>query len=172
MNQAVFLLDSNAYTGEGFNKYDYIHDDQIEWYRKQIRRMNSQEYRIVPSLVFFHIPLQEYQTAYDLYEQRSDQVKYYFGEKGQEVGASEHPSGMFEAAKEFGSTTAIFCGHNHLNNYSIEYEGIRLTYGMSIDYLATPGIARMTEQRGGTLITIRDDGSTEIFQIPLNSVEQ
>ena len=43
---------------------------------------------------------------------------------------------------------------------------------MSIDYLATPGIARMTEQRGGTLITIHDDGSSEIRQVPLTSVEQ
>ncbi len=172
LNQAIFLIDSNAYTGEGFNKYDYIHDDQIEWYRQQVLRMNSLEYRTVPSLMFFHIPLHEYQTAYDLYKQGSDQVKYYFGAKGQEVGASEHPSGMFEAVKELGSTTGIFCGHNHLNNYSIEYQGVRLTYGMSIDYLATPGIARMTEQRGGTLITVHDDGSTDIYQIPLSSVEQ
>ncbi len=172
LNHAIFLLDSNAYTGEGFNKYDYIHDDQVEWYRQQILRLGAQEKRTVPSLVFFHIPLQEYQTAYDLYEKGSDKVKYYFGEKGQEVGASEHPSSMFEAVKELRSTTGIFCGHNHLNNYTLEYEGIRLTYGISIDYLATPGIARMTQQRGGTLITIHDDGSSEIDQVPLTSVEQ
>lgn len=172
LNQAVFLIDSNAYTGEGFNKYDYIHDDQIEWYRQQVQRLNQEAKKTVPSLMFFHIPLQEYQTAYDLYEQGSGDVKYYFGVKGQEVGASEHPSGMFAAVKELGSTTGIFCGHNHLNNFSIEYEGVRLTYGMSIDYLATPGIARMTEQRGGTLITIHDDGSSEISQVPLTSVEQ
>ena len=171
LDQAIFVLDSNAYTGEGFNKYDYIHDDQVEWYRQQILRLNKAEGRTIPSLVFFHIPLQEYQTAYDLYIQGSDQVSYFFGDKGQEVGASEHPSKMFETAKELGSTTGFFCGHNHLNNYSVEYEGIRLTYGMSIDYLATPGIARMTEQRGGTLITIHDDGSSEVCQVPLISVE-
>ena len=170
--QAVFLLDSNSYTGEGFNKYDYIRDDQIEWYCDQIRRLNQEERATIPSLVFFHIPLQEYQTAYDLYEQGSDEVRYWFGEKGQEVGSSDHPSRMFDAAKELGSTTGFFCGHNHLNNYSIEYEGIRLTYGMSIDYLATPGIARMTKQRGGTLITIHNDGSSDIQQVPLSSLEQ
>ena len=171
LNHAIFVMDSNAYTGEGFNQYDYIHDDQVQWYRDQILRMKRDEGRNVPSLVFFHIPLHEYQTAYDLYEQGSTEVTYYFGVKGQEVGSSEHPSGMFAAAKELGSTTGIFCGHNHLNNYSIEYEGIRLTYGMSIDYLATPGIARMTEQRGGTLITIHEDGSSDIRQVPLTSVQ-
>lgn len=44
---------------------------------------------------------------------------------------------------------------------------MRLTYGMSIDYLAMPGIARDIKQRGATLITIHDDGSTDIEQVPL-----
>lgn len=174
LNQAIFLIDSNAYTGEGFNKYDYIHDDQVEWYREQVLRLNASEQKTVPSLVFFHIPLQQYQTAYDLYRQGSDQVRYFFGfngeAEGHEVACSEHPSKMFDVAKELGSTTGFFCGHDHRNNISLEYEGIRLTYGMSIDYLATFGIARETKQRGGTLITIHNDGSTDICQVPLSTV--
>ena len=77
---------------------------------------------------------------------------------------------MFDVAKELGSTTGFFCGHDHYNNMSLEYQGIRLTYGMSIDYLAMPGIARDTKQRGGTLITLHDDGTSDIAQIPLASV--
>ena len=50
---------------------------------------------------------------------------------------------------------------------SLEYKGMRLTYGMSIDYLAMPGIARDTNQRGATLITVHDDGTEDIEQIPL-----
>ncbi len=30
LNTGLFLIDSNAYTGEGINVYDYIHDDQVE----------------------------------------------------------------------------------------------------------------------------------------------
>jgi hypothetical protein len=33
-----------------------------------------------------------------------------------------------------------------------------------------PGIARDTKQRGGTLITIHDDGTTDIEQIPLETL--
>ena len=44
---------------------------------------------------------------------------------------------------------------------------MRLTYGMSIDYLAMPGIARDTKQRGATLITVHEDGSSSIEQVPL-----
>ena len=60
---------------------------------------------------------------------------------------------MFDTALELGSTSGFFCGHDHYNNASIEYKGIRLTYGMSIDYLAMPGIEKETKQRGAELIT-------------------
>ncbi|MDE6232130.1 MAG: hypothetical protein K2M60_02105, partial [Lachnospiraceae bacterium] len=61
-------------------------------------------------------------------------------------------------AQRLGSTKAMFCGHDHYNNLSVEYKGIRLTYGYSIDYLAMPGIEDDTEQRGATLITIDRNG--------------
>jgi predicted MPP superfamily phosphohydrolase len=172
LNQAIIILDSNSYTGEGFNKYDYIHDDQVAWYKHQIEKLSEEEGYTVPSLVFFHIPLREYVTAYDLYREGSDEVDYYFGENNDEVmDVSEYESKLFDTAVKLGSTKAMFCGHDHYNNTSIEYQGIRLTYGMSIDYLAMPGIARDTKQRGATLITTHKDSSFDIEQIPLTSIE-
>ena len=171
LNQALFLIDSNAYTGDGFNKYDFIHDDQVDWYKEQVLREEKEEGHVVPSMIFFHIPLQEYKEAYKLYESGSDEVKYCFGTNDEEmmdkVCCSEYPSKLFDTAKELGSTTGFFCGHDHYNNMSLEYKGMRLTYGMSIDYLAMPGIARDTKQRGATLITVHDDGSDDIEQVPL-----
>ena len=120
------------------------------------------------------IPLQQYKTAYELYEKGSDEVKYYFGSNDEsfmdKVCCSEYPSSMFDTAKELGSTKGFFCGHDHYNNMSLEYEGIRLTYGMSIDYLAMPGIARDTKQRGATLITVHDDSEIDISQVPLSEI--
>ena len=171
LNQALFLIDSNAYTGDGLNKYDFIHDDQVEWYKDQVLREEKEEGHVVPSMVFFHIPLQEYREAYQRYESGSDEVKYCFGSNDEEmmdkVCCSEYPSKLFDTAEELGSTTGFFCGHDHYNNMSLEYKGMRLTYGMSIDYLAMPGIARDTKQRGATLITVHDDGSEDIEQVPL-----
>ena len=175
LNQALFLVDSNAYTGDGLNKYDFIHDDQVGWYKNNVLRLNEEEGKTVSSLAFFHIPLQQYRTAYELYEAGSSEVKYYFGSNDEKmidkVCCSDYPSEFFDIAKELGSTKAMFCGHDHYNNISLEYEGIRLTYGMSIDYLVMPGIARDTAQRGGTLITCHPDSSYEITQIPLTSIE-
>ena len=175
MNTALFLIDSNAYTGEGINVYDYIHDDQVDWYAGEMERLNTEAGSTVPSMIFFHIPLQQYRTAYELYEAGSDKVTYFFGENGEKminkVCCSDFPSTLFDRARELGCE-AMFCGHDHYNNMSLEYEGVRLTYGMSIDYLAMPGIENDTEQRGGELITIHTDGSWDLLQISLDSLTQ
>lgn len=175
LNQAIFLIDSNAYTGEGLNKYDYIHDDQVAWYQKKILELERQEKRDISSMVFFHIPLQQYKTAYELYESGSREVTYYFGSNEEKiegkVSASEYPSKMFDVASELKSTKAFFCGHDHYNNISLEYKNIRLTYGMSIDYLAMPGISNDIKQRGGTLITLHHDSTFHIEQVPLSLIQ-
>ena len=174
LNQALFLLDSNAYTGEGINDYDFIHDDQVDWYARQVERLNQMAGGTVASMAFFHIPLQEYRDAYELYEAGSDEVTYYFGANDEEtidkVCCSDYPSALFDKMVALGSTKALFCGHDHYNNMSLGYRGIRLTYGMSIDYLAMPGIEKSEKQRGGTLITIHRDASFEIEQVPLNQI--
>ena len=175
LNTALFLIDSNAYTGNGFNDYDFIHDDQVDWYASMVKRLCKEEGHVISSMAFFHIPLQEYKTAYQLYEEGSPEVTYYFGSNEEKmfdkVCCSDYPSKFFDVCKELGSTRAMFCGHDHYNNISLSYQGIRLTYGMSIDYLVMPGIARDTKQRGGTLITLHPDSEFEIEQVPLLSIE-
>lgn len=174
LNQALFLLDSNAYTGEGINSYDYIHDDQVEWYERNVIRLKKQENKNISSMLFFHMPLQEYRDAYKLYEENSKKVTYFFGENREKminkVCCSDYHSRLFETALRLKSTKAMFCGHDHYNNLSVEYKGIRLTYGMSIDYLAMPGIEDDTAQRGGTLITLHSNSDFDIEQIRLTSL--
>lgn len=165
--QALFLIDSNDYVGEKrINEYDYIHDDQVAWYERMVQNLSKQEGYTVPSMIFTHIPLREYKEANDLYEKGSSEVTYYYGILGEKmidkICCSKYESRLFDTAVELGSTKAVFCGHDHYNNQSLEYKGIRLTYGYSIDYLAMPGIESDVEQRGATLITIEEDGSYEI----------
>ena len=168
MMQALFLIDSNDYIegSKTVNEYDYIHDDQVEWYEKKVNEMSAKEGHTIPSMIFFHIPIEEYKTANDLYESGSNEVKYFYGELGEKminkICCSEHDSKLFETAEKLGSTKAMFCGHDHYNNQSVEYKGIRLTYGYSIDYLAMPGIENDQKQRGATLITIEQDGTFDI----------
>lgn len=79
--------------------------------------------------------------------QNTADVTYYYGFAGEgddRVCCSEEVSPLFDAVLRLGSTKGIFCGHDHLNNWSVEYKGVRLTYGMSVDYLAYFGIYKNT----------------------------
>ncbi len=174
--QALFLIDSNDYIeAGGINEYDYIHDNQVEWYKRMVLNLSKKEGEVVPSMIFTHIPLREYKEANDLYENGSNEVVYYYGVLGEKmidkICCSKYDSRLFDTAVELGSTQAIFFGHDHYNNQSLEYKGIRMTYGYSIDYLAMPGIDKDTEQRGATLITVKKDGSFDITPYKLTDLE-
>lgn len=135
--------------------YDYIRDDQVEWYARQIGKLNTLHSGNVKTMLFFHIPIQEYETAWE-------EGSPVFGNKREPVDDSQMKSKIFDRAVELQSTVAMFCGHDHLNDYGIFYRGIELVYSKSVDYIAYPGIAQKTEQRGATLITVDSGGAYAI----------
>lgn len=167
ITQSLVMFDSHAYVdGSLTNEYDSIHENQIQWYVKEITELNKKNGSPVKSMAFFHIPLNEYADAWEEYrlngKKDTENVKFIYGVAGEpdeKVWPGKYRDNLFETMLELGSTQAIFCGHDHLNNFSVEYKGIRLTYGLSIDYLAYWGIVKQTAQRGGTVITVSPDGS-------------
>ena len=177
ITQTLYMMDTHSYV-EGFiDEYDGLHQNQIDWYKAEVNRMNNLNKAIdenaetVKSLVFIHIPLREYETAWNEYRDNgyksTEDAIYYYGkakEPNEKVCCSVPEDEFFETALELGSTQGIFCGHDHVNFWSIEYKGIRLTYGMSIDHLAYFGIENEHEQRGGTIITISTEGEMTIEQ--------
>ena len=140
----------------------------------------------INSSIYFHIPLVEYKDVYDQWSESGEDVAtnyvYNFGIAGENkkvVYCGMHEDELFETAQKLKSTTHIFCGHDHLNNFSITYYGkegnkdtdfgITLTYGLSIDYLAYAGIWKKVEQRGGTIILVNPNGSiTLCHTIPIS----
>ncbi len=180
--QSLYLMDSNDYYKyQSYHKYGKIEQNQLDWYSTQVAKMNSinkartGSSEVVKSLAFFHIPFEEFSTAVTAYNDNgfkdTADVKYVrgtFGVHEDEDGAYETttfsylPSNTFETFLELGSTQGVFVGHDHLNTWSLEYKGITLSYGMSIDYLAYFGIGKKNQQRGGTIITIAQDSSFTI----------
>lgn len=177
ITQSLFTFDSHSYLdhdifGFGYN-YDNIHENQVKWYRECVekftahnRAISGEETSVPKSTAFFHIPLKEYQDAWYEYMDNdfkdTENVKLLegiAGEGGIIVFPGDGEDGLFEAMLELGSTKAIFCGHDHENNFSLEYKGIQLSYGMSIDYLAYIGISGRGAQRGCKVITYSPDGS-------------
>jgi 3',5'-cyclic AMP phosphodiesterase CpdA len=180
ITKSIIMIDSNAYMEEdvfGFGWiYDNIHQDQIDWYRNTIESHNAHNKSINPniedsveSLLFMHIPIMEVRDAYHEYlaagETDTENVKHLFGEIGEEdpyVYCSEEAEQMFETILELGSTKAIFYGHDHLNNIVLDYKGVALSYGYSVDYFAYFGIDKTGSQRGCTIITSSPGGATYI----------
>lgn len=181
VTQSLFVFDSHSYMKRDMlgllQDYDNIHENQVEWYEasvKFINEMNRQTAKKqggsykgpVKSSAFFHIPLVEQKDAWNEYVannyQNTENVKFVYGvagEGGKVVFSGMGSDNLFEKMLELDSTKAIFCGHDHDNNFSMEYKGIRFTYGMSVDYLAYPGISKRGSQRGCTVITYFTDGS-------------
>lgn len=173
ITQSLVMLDSHSYVDNDYFgimwKYDTIHDSQVKWYEDSLNKIKAENNDIMPkSLAFFHIAIPEYKTAWDEYRANdfndTENVKYIYGKAGEKdysVYTSEYNYGFFDKVKELGSTQGMFCGHDHLNNFSIDYKGVRLTYGYSIDYLAYTGIMKFGLQRGCTVIDIAPDGGFE-----------
>ena len=175
LNTALMFIDSNAYlTSSFFSGFDVIHDDQIDWYKRTINEV-SVGGQTARSLAFFHIPPKEFKEGWDKCYQGSDEVIYHHGfvqEKDNYLGYPKTKEGnFFGEMVKLGSCKGMFMGHDHLNTLSITYQGIRLTYGMSIDYLAYKGIHKKHTQRGGTIIDVYDDGQFEVKLLPLDSIK-
>ena len=178
VNTALMMIDSNMYVGKGlaafYSGFDNIHDDQIAWYEEEIGKMSVGR-DLVPSLAFFHIPPNEFKEAWKKYTRNGgdSEVKWFMGEIGETndyFGVPKYKGNFFNEMVKFGSCKGMFMGHDHLNTASIEYKGIRLTYGMSVDYLAYRGIMKWSSQRGGTIISIKDDSSFDVSLLPLDEV--
>ena len=196
--QALFVLDSHSYTDGDFLgirwQYDNIHKNQIQWYEETINQVQSDnvlkvyslddtdaikkysKYNDVKSMLFFHIPLTEYRDAWNEFAengyQDTENVRYDYGmvgETGTLVYCGVGDDDLFEKVLEIGSTQAIFCGHDHFNNFSINYKGVELVYGYSVDYLAYIGVYKKGSQRGCTCINIEPDGSYSIDKYNLYS---
>lgn len=104
------------------NKY------QVSWYDYTARFLNS--IKRLPALTFFHIPLQEYQIAIDLNQSQM------IGAKNEKICCQPINSGLFDALLSVNDTVATFCGHDHTNDFCINYRGIYLCYEGSPGYQA------------------------------------
>lgn len=120
----VYCIDSNDYRSEkAYGPYDWIHFNQIEWYRRQSSKFRSKNNgKTLPALAFFHIPLPEYN------ELVGKQQKF-GNDMDREVGAALINSGMFASFIDMRDVMGVFTGHDHNNDYIGINKGIALAYG-------------------------------------------
>ena len=154
LSQVAYFIDN----GEGD-----IKQNQIDWYSRKVSDFNTEADRSVPSIIFMHIPLYEYQLAY---EQSNNDFLY--GYLNESISSINPECRFFDTIKALASTTAIFCGHDHRNTCGMLYEGILLSYCPTLDYNAYLNFYENEELMGGQIISLNsNDGTVDVNQIYL-----
>ena len=170
--------------------YENLNKEQIEFYKwglESSKKYNNGEY--VKSMIIQHIPITAYAfafadafiTEYSAYEYRSivavasgymprdtydgtcwkEGYKDSFGVCHEVICCSPSDDGIFEILKQYGSTDFMLVGHDHKNNFSINYQGIRLSYGLKTGF----GSQYERMSIGGTTLTINSDNTITIEHI-------
>jgi len=113
-------------------------------------------------MVFMHMPISQFASAYNAWAARSFVAEIGTGEPIREpISFMPNAANIFNSIIELESTTHVFAGHDHLNNYSINYQGVRLT-----SVLKTGNRSRSApDLNGGTLITINSERAVVIKNI-------
>ncbi|MEK7767717.1 MAG: metallophosphoesterase family protein, partial [bacterium] len=121
----LYFIDSGSYApkpaGSKDTAYAWIAPEQIAWYLERAATLSAGQSAPLPALAFFHIPVPEYDTVWETRPCRG--VKY------EAVCCPKHNSGFFAALRRGGDVLGTFVGHDHINDYDGELDGIRLCYG-------------------------------------------
>lgn len=161
--ESLIMMDSH---------HSQANEKQVKWFTWATDGINRISNNSAEISVVCHIPIPEYQYAYDeAWDKDNNRWKDGFdayGEKNEEICCEKNNGipvqrGFFDAIKNSGTTKFVFCGHEHLNNFSIKYQGVRLTYCLKI------GVASGSKFKfsGGTQININSDG---IYRISHKSI--
>lgn len=167
----LFMMDTHGYAdfevdGETVEGYDHLWDNQQEWYKwavNGIKDLNGGE--VVESTVIFHIPVREYEEAWNQvsinkteenpYGEADTKNKLFlFGKQTEGCCPSPVNNGFFTLCKELGSTKNILVGHDHVNDFSVMYDGIRLSYSLKSGF----GSYWTDQMIGGTTLSINSKG--------------
>jgi 3',5'-cyclic AMP phosphodiesterase CpdA len=123
----LYCLDSGSYAPKETGGYAWIQPDQIAWYTAQSRAFTAANGgQPLPSLAFFHIPLPEYSTMWE-------SVPCH-GTKLEAVCCPKVNSRFFDALVQMGDVMGTFAGHDHINDYCGELQGVQLCYGRATGY--------------------------------------
>lgn len=184
ITKALLMIDSMAYKDHSLSsvldwQYATISDEQVDWAVDSLNELKEMNNNVaVKALAFIHIPIGEYKIAFEemkasnfadtanshyvtgVLDETDDPFIWYGGYNylsPDDDAALEDK--FFEKLTEIGALEYIFCGHDHLNSFDIEYKDVHLTYGYSIDYLAYTDIDQYGLQRGTTVIKVFSDGT-------------
>ena len=182
----LWCIDSGNYNpDEEVGGYGYVLPEQLDWYvekSNELKEANGGE--VVPAMAFQHIvPPQIYRALKEVDAETEGAVKY--GDKyytlpdtcdpeTEWLGENPCPPNIgfeetyaeLDTMIEQGDVKAVFCGHDHINCYSVPYEGI--------DIVSSPGATFHSyndQNRGFRVITLDKKDLSTYETYTLNTAE-
>lgn len=174
----LWMFDSNMYDEE-FGGYDHIDETQIDWYVNKSNELKAQNGGVaVPSMAFQHIIVNEvYDTLVEVEAgsansiQRGDKwlgLPEGAGVLGEAPCPGTQDSLQFEKMVEQGDVKAMFFGHDHVNVFSVNYQGIDIVNSPTSGF----GSYGNKETRGVRIITINEKDTSKYETKVINYYEK
>ncbi|MBP3324032.1 MAG: metallophosphoesterase [Clostridia bacterium] len=137
--------------------------NQIEWYMNTSKSIENTYGRKIPAILYQHIPLPEYSII-----PRNAYVCRMEGNLHDAICSNELNFGLFASCLQRGDVKGIFCGHEHLNDFTGVYCGIRLSYCGGINY----DCGCRDDIRGGRVVDIdeKDPWNFKTYMVKLQSL--
>lgn len=178
---ALFMLDSHDRdpfvneAGEMGSAWGKLRPCQIEWVEKICLELKNEGCK--DAMLIQHIPIYGFRTAsLAAYKEGLDHksttvaesltdaywnVGYEESTGVQHEGVASYPAdeGALEAFRRTGIVRHVLAGHDHVNNWIINYDGIRMIYALNTG----AGCYWDPALNGGTVIKIGNDGVASVY---------
>ncbi|MCQ2771243.1 MAG: metallophosphoesterase, partial [Clostridia bacterium] len=171
---ALIMLDSHdrekhiKEDGEVENAWARLWPCQLDWYEDTIQSLKKCGCN--ESIMMLHIPIYAYRDAFkaafnkivlekEMIDKESyngtywnDGYKDSFGVCHDNICSYPEDDCVFDLIQKYGHTKTVVCGHDHVNNWVIQYKGVKFVYGLKTG----SGCYWEPSLSGGTVITVSD----------------
>ncbi len=147
---------------------------QLDWYKARV--LELKEMGCNDTTLITHIPINAYLLAAEAAFKKPEPDKSIklcdtygpdiwnegyedsYGVLHEPISAYPEDEGAFDCICKLGSTKNIICGHNHVNNWVVKYEGVRFIFGTKTG----SGSYWEPEINGGTVLNINENGVVSV----------
>lgn len=179
--EGVIMMDSHdrmPYTdadGNTSSAWAKLTPEQITWYREQVKELEKLGCK--DTTMIMHIPLYAYRDAWSAAFKEgldpnkitveescggdcwNDGYRDSYGVRYEGIASYPADEGAFDVMLELGSTKHILCGHDHVNNFVINYKGVKFVYCLKTG----AGCYWNPVLNGGTYLRVTKDGVTDVW---------